>query len=63
MGGHGHKFRETDMKYGMAKWIVVIVLMPQTDATVTTPLPTTFAVLIQSLHIIPGQSQMPQRTS
>jgi len=52
---------ERDMKDGMAKWMVLAVVKPQTDKTAVTPSPATFGELIHTLVIVLGQSQMPQR--
>jgi len=53
-------FHEGDMKNGTTELKVLAVGKPQTDTTAATPSQTTFGELMQVLHIIPGQSQMPQ---
>jgi hypothetical protein len=56
-------FRERDTKYGTAKLMVPAVVRPLTDSTAATPLPKTFGEPMQTVDIVPGQSQMPQETS
>ena len=56
-------FRERDMKYGMTELKVPALLKSHTDSTAATPSPTTLGELMQTLDIVPGQSQMPQVTS
>jgi len=51
------------MKYGMTHLKIPAVGKPQEDSTAATPSPTTFGKLMQTLDIVPGQSQMPQVTS
>jgi len=56
-------FNERDMKYGTTELKVLAVVKHQTDTPAPTQLPMTFGELMQTLDIIPGQSQMPQVTS
>ena len=56
-------FRERDKKYGTAELRVPVVVQPQTDDDASAPPPTTFGELMERLDIVPGISQMPQRTS
>jgi len=63
MGGQPDYFRERDMKYGTIELQVLAVVKPQTDMTATTPSPTTFRELRQTLDSVPRQSQMLQVTS
>ena len=56
-------FRDRDMKYGTTEFMVPAVVKPQTDTTAATPSPTKFEDHMQDLHVVPGQSQMPQVTS
>jgi len=56
-------FRQSDMKYGMTELKVPAAVKPKTDTTVPTSSPTSFGELMQTLHIVPRQSQMPQVTS
>jgi hypothetical protein len=53
-------FRERDMKYRPTELKVPAVGNPQADLTAATPSPTTCGELMQTLEIIPRQSQMPQ---
>jgi hypothetical protein len=62
-GDQSNYFRETDMKYGMPVLKLQAVGKPQPDSTAATPSPTTFGELMQTIDIVPGQSQMPQVTS
>jgi hypothetical protein len=55
--------RERDMKYRMTKLMVLAVRKPQTHSNAATPVLTTFGKLLQTVHIVAGQSQMPQGTS
>jgi len=59
-GDSADSFCERDIKYGMTKLKVPAVVKPKTDMTAATPSPTTFGKLMQTLDIVPGQSQMPQ---
>ena len=56
-------FCERDMTYGTAKLNVLQVVKPETDTTGATPSPKTFGLLMQTFHIIPRKSQMPQVAS
>jgi len=56
-------FGERDRKYELAELMVLAVVKRQTDTTTATPSLTPFAVLMQTLDLIPVQSQIPQRTS
>jgi len=62
-GDNAYYFHERDRKYGTAEWMLPAVVNPKTLKTPATPSSTTFAELIQSLDIIPGQLQMLQKTS
>jgi len=55
--------RERHMKYWMTELNVPAVGKPQTHTTAAKPSPTTFEWVMQTLDIIPGQSQMMQVTS
>jgi len=55
--------QERDMKYGTAGLMVPAIVKPQTETTAATPLLTTFGELMETLDIVPGQSQIPQGTS
>jgi hypothetical protein len=48
------------MMYRTTELIVPVGGKPQTDMTAATPSPTTFGEHMQSLDIVPGQSQMSQ---
>jgi len=52
-----------DMKYGTSELKVPAVVKPQIDMTAATPSATTFGELVQTLHIVHRQSQMPAVTS
>jgi len=54
---------ESDMKYETAELMVPAVVKPQTAKTAATPSPTTFEEHMQTLDIVPGQSQILQGTS
>ena len=54
---------ERCMMYGMAELNVPAVVNPQTDQIAAAPVPTTFGELMQTHHVVPGQLQMPQKTS
>jgi len=56
-------FRERDKKYGTAELRVPVVVQPQTDDDASASPPTTFGELMERLDIVPGISQMLQRTS
>jgi len=51
------------MKYGMAELKVPAVVTPQANKSAATSSLTTFGVLMQTVDIISGQSQMLQQTS
>jgi len=56
-------FCERDMKYRITEFKVPAVVKPQTVTTAATPSSIAFGKLMQTLQIIPGQSQMLQVTS
>jgi len=51
-----------DRKYGTCISRVRVVFQPHTDDDAAEPAPTSFAELMEWLDIVPGISQMPQRT-
>jgi len=51
-------FQERVMKYGKPELAVPAVVKTQTDMTAPTLSPTTFGEVMQTLDIVPGQSQM-----
>jgi hypothetical protein len=56
-------FREQDTKYGTCQLSVRAIIQPHTTEDTLAPPPPTFRELLQRLDIVPGISQMPQRTS
>jgi len=62
-GDAANHFHERDMKYRTTELKVPAVVKPPTDTPAATPSPTTFGEHMPVLHIVPGQSQMPQVTS
>jgi len=56
-------FQEGDMWYGIAELMVQATVKAQTDTSPDIPFQTTFEELMQTIDIVPGQSQMPQETS
>jgi len=56
-------FHETDKKYGTSELRVPAVVWPQTDDDTAAPAPTPFGVVMESLEMVPGVSQIPRRTS
>jgi len=62
-GDAANYFSERNMKYGTAELKVPAVVKPQIDMTAAIPSPTTFGELMQTLDIVPGQTQMPAVTS
>jgi len=56
-------FHERDKKYGTSELRVPAAVQPQTNDDAPAPPPTTFGGLMESLDIIPGILQRPQRTS
>jgi len=56
-------FHERDRKYGTLELQVLAVVQPHTDYEAVAPAPTTSGELLESHQIVPGISQMPQRTS
>lgn len=55
--------RERHPKYRTTELMILALVKPGTDRTAATPSWTTFGVLLQTLHIVSGQSQMPQVVS
>jgi hypothetical protein len=62
-GNLTYNLHERVLKYGTTKFKVPAVGKPHTDDNTATPSPTGYTELLESLHIIPGISHMPQRTS
>ena len=62
-GDAANFIHERDQKYGTAKLSVPAVVKPQMDMTATTPSLAAFGVLMQTLDMVPGNSQMPGETS
>jgi len=56
-------FHERDEKYGTFKLWVPAVVQPQTDNNAVALAPRTFGDIMECLDIVPGISQMPERTS
>jgi len=59
-GDSANCFRERDIQYRTAEWMVPAVVHPQIDTTAATPSTKTFGNLMQTLDNIPGKSQMPK---
>jgi hypothetical protein len=53
-------FQERVMRYRTTELKIPAVGKPKADSTAATPSQTTFGVLMQTVGIVPGQSQMPQ---
>jgi hypothetical protein len=56
-------FYERDKKYGTSEWRVPAVFQPQTSDDTTSPPPTSFVKLMESVEIVPGILKRPHGTS